>query len=276
MAHPQIAAFARLADGAQLPERTVFGQASKLSRTMHDIRYDEINDEFLVINPFAEAILTFRGGADGQEGPIRIIQGPKTGSLGSRLDVDPIHDEIFVPGPDRILVYPREGNGDVAPIRVIQGPDTQLRRAQSLAVDPINDVIVVGLNRGSDEPDNRDLDGSLLIFNRTDNGNVRPRVIRGPNSGIIRINQIRVYPERRLIVAAMPGLIDHMEPEDAYLGVWSYDDEGDIPPMWKLPVGPTTTLKKPFGVVLNPADEEVIISDMRLNGVLVFSVPEIF
>ena len=276
MAHPQIAAFARLADGAQLPDRSIFGQASKLSRTMHDVRYDEVNDEFLVVNPFASAILTFAGGADGQEGPIRIIQGPSTRLGGSRLDVDPIHDEIFVPGPDRILVYPRGATGDVAPIRVIEGPDTLLRRAQSLAVDPINDIIVVGLNRGSDEPENRDLDGALLIFNRTDNGNVKPRVIRGPKSGIIRINQIRVYPERKLIIAAMPGLIDHMEPEDAYLGIWDQEDVGDVPPRWKLPIGPITTLKKPFGVVLNPKNKEVIISDMRLNGVLTFSVPEIF
>jgi len=41
-------------------------------------------------------------------------------------------------------------------------------------------------------------------------------------------------------------------------------------------VSPKTTLKKPFGVVLNPKNKEVIISDMRLNGVLTFSVPEIF
>ena len=272
MAHPQIAAFARLADGAQLPERTIFGQASKLSRTMHDVRYDAVNDEMLVVNPFASAILTFPGGASGQEGPIRIIQGPSTRLAGSRLDVDPIHNEIFVPGPDRIMVYPRDGNGDVAPIRVIEGPDTQLVRAQSLAVDPLNDVVVVGLNRTDRDTEN----GALLIFDRTANGNVEPRAIRGPKSGIVRINQIQVYPERGLIVAAMPGIYEHMEPEDAFLGIWSIHDEGDVPPLMKLPIGPITTLKKPFGIALNPEDQEVIISDMRLNGVLVFSLPEIY
>jgi hypothetical protein len=106
---------------------------------------------------------------------------------------------------------------------------------------------------------------------------VKPKaVIRGPRSGIIRINQVQVYPQRKLIVAAMPGMINLMEPENAFLGVWSYDDDGDAPPRWKMPVGPRTTLKKPFGVVLNPKNKEVIISDMRLNGVLTFSVPEIF
>ena len=256
-----------------MPQRAVFGQASKLSRTMHDIRYDETHDEFLVTNPFAEAILTFRGGANGQEGPIRIIQGPKTGETASRLDVDPIHNEIFVPSGNRIRVYPREANGDVAPIRIIEGPDTQLKEADSLAIDPINNIIVVSSSQSSNDPEN----AKILIFNRTDSGNVKPRaMIRGPKSGIIRINQMAVYPPKRLIVATMPGLVDSMEPPDAFLGVWSYDDNGDIPPKWKLPVGLKTTLKKPFGVVLNPKNKEVIISDMRQNGVLTFSLPEIF
>jgi hypothetical protein len=273
VAHPQVAAFARLANGAQMPERTIFGQASKLSRTMHDIRFDEIHDEFYVVNPFADAILTFRGGSNGQQGPIRIIQGPDAPIGGSRLDVDPVHNEIFVPDGTRIRVYPREANGNVKPLRVIEGPATQLRRAESLAVDPVNDVLVVGFNKNNDG----DPDASILIFNRTDSGNVKPKaVIHGPKSGIIRINQIAVYPPKKLIVAAMPGEHDLMEPPAAFLGVWTYDDNGDIAPKWKLPIGPKTTLKKPFGVVLNPKNKEVIISDMRWNGVLTFSLPEIF
>ncbi len=187
--------------------------------------------------------------------------------------MDPIHDEIFVPDARRIRVYPRGANGDVVPIRIIEGPDTQLTRAESLSVDPVNNILVVGFNKGERDPDN----GALLIFNRTDNGNVKPRaVIRGPKSGIIRINQMAVYPPKKLIVATMPGLVDQMEPPNAFLGIWTYDDNGDVPPKWKISIGPRTTLKKPFGVVLNPKNKEVIISDMRLNSVLTFSVPEIF
>ena len=67
-----------------------------------------------------------------------------------------------------------------------------------------------------------------------------------------------------------------MEPANAFLGVWSENDNGDVAPLWKLPVGEKTKLKKPFGVVLNPKNKEVIVSDMRNQGVLMFSVPEIF
>src|SRR6266567_7786388 len=278
--------FARLAKGAQPPVRTLYGQTSHLSRTMHDIRFDAVHDELVVPVPYAQAIVTFRGGADGQEAPIRTIQGPKTGSIGSRLDVDPIHNEIFTytGTGDMVTVYPREANGDVAPIRVIKGPDTQVKRAYGIAVDPVNDILTIGLNSnfGSDEPltveDTESLEkGAILIFNRTDNGNVKPKaVIRGPKSGIVRINQMQLYPQRKLIVAAMPGVIDQMIPGEAFLGVWSYDDNGDVPPKWKIPANDKTKLKKPFGVVLDPKHKEVIISDMRNQGVLVFSLPEIF
>jgi len=155
VAHPQIAIFARLAEENAKPTRLLAGQATRLARTMHDIRYDAVHDEIIVPNPFAQAILVFRGGADGEEAPIRIIQGPHTLLQGTgaaaggvdRLDVDPVHDEIFVPAGEKILVYPRTGNGDVPPLRIIEGPDTTLYRAQAIAVDPVHNVIVAGTHR---------------------------------------------------------------------------------------------------------------------------------
>ena len=78
MAHPQIAAFARLADGATEAVRKIEGQKAGLGRTMHSIIYDPLHDEISVPQDFACAILTFRGGATGEEPPIRILQGPKT------------------------------------------------------------------------------------------------------------------------------------------------------------------------------------------------------
>jgi hypothetical protein len=191
------------------------------------------------------------------------------------VDVDPIHNEIFVPAGTAILVFPREANGDTAPIRVIRGPDTLLKDAASLSVDPVNNLIAVGLNNTLRAlPENN---GALLIFNRTDNGNVKPRgVIRGPRSGIVRINQIDVYPPRKRVVATQPGPVYDMEPEDAFVGVWSLEDNGDVPPLWKISVGPESTMKKPFGVVLNEKHKEVIVSDMRLQSVLTFYFPEIF
>ncbi len=40
---------------------------------MHAIVYDAIHDEFVVPQPFGQAILTFRGDAAGEASPIRVI-----------------------------------------------------------------------------------------------------------------------------------------------------------------------------------------------------------
>src|ERR1019366_10261799 len=151
--HPQIAAFPRLGLDNTPPVRALEGQKTLISRTMHGFAYDEPRDEIIVTSPLVQAVLVFRGGANGEEPPIRVIQGPHTQLRGNtdRLEVDPVNNEIYVPLRNAILVFPREGNGDVAPVRVIKGPDTMLKRAGSVAVDPVNNVIAVGLSGGEGE-----------------------------------------------------------------------------------------------------------------------------
>jgi hypothetical protein len=278
VAHPQIAAFARLARENAAPTRLIFGQKTLLSRTMHDIRYDDIHDEILVANPFAQALLIYRGGATGEEAPIRVIMGPHTQLAGTtvagldRIEVDPIHNEIIVPNGDSILTFARESNGDVAPLRVIQGPDTQLRGAQAIAVDPVNNLVIVGDSR----PGNGPYTGVLTVFERTGKGNIKPRaMIGGPKSGIVRINQIQAYGPKGWIIAAQPGGAGQEPVEEVYVGVWSKEDNGDVPPRFKIG-GPKSTLKKPRGVVLDPKHKELIVADMRLNSVLTYYWPDIF
>jgi DNA-binding beta-propeller fold protein YncE len=239
---------------------------------MHDIRYNPVTDEIVVGNPFASAVLTFRGGADGQEPPIRVIQGPRTEQNGGRVAIDPVNREIYVPGRGGILVFPLDAQGDVPPVRAIRGPDTQLG-GSSIAVDPINNLIAT---TGRDGP-------SILVFNRTDNGNVKPRnVIRGPNTELPKswINQLEIYPQQRLVgLAVLPNPNDHLVMEPAgkvFIGFWSLDANGDVPPKWKIFGGEKTRLTKPFGLALNPEHKEIYVSDMRLNGVLTFYFSELF
>jgi hypothetical protein len=268
VAHPQIATFARLAKQDQMPERVIYGQPTKLGRTMHAIRYNDVRDEFVVTNPFAQAILTFAGAASGQEAPIRVIQGPKTRlDRVDRVEVDALHGELFVQIDEgEVLVFPVEASGDIAPIRTIAGPDTQLTGASlmSLAVDPVHDLLVVAGRQ------------KLLIFNRNATGNAKPlRVIEGPKTGISRLNDIAVYPARKLVLLTVPGAVHEMEPEHVFVGIWSLDDDGDVPPRFKLS-GPQTLLKKPRAVAVNPKNQEIIVVDMRLNAVLTYRLPEIF
>lgn len=257
-----------MAEGLAVPIRRLAGPATKLSRSMHGIRYDEVNDEFVVTNPFAQAILTFRGGATGNEAPLRVLQGPLTQLQypNSGVDVDAVHDELYVAESNRVLVFPRTADGDVPPIRVIRGPKTQIKTwLRTLAVDPINNVLIVT----SDEEEERG--ARILIFDRTAHGDVEPRgIIEGPKTGIVSaVRYVRVYPPKRLLIATIGGNSPGEEDLEG-IAVWSIDDSGDVPPLWLLATGVGRHAK----VVLNPEAKEVITTGG--GGIRTFYFPEIF
>lgn len=160
---------------------------------MHGMAVDAVHDEIFVPNPLASAVLAFRGTASGDEPPVQIIQGPKTGLIYPQaLALDTVHGEIFVsdPGSSAIFVFARTANGDVAPLRAIRGPKTRLHATYELAVDPARNLLVVGVNgvtRGR-------LDSSALyIFDRTADGDVSPRaIIAGPQTGLRHVFGVQV------------------------------------------------------------------------------------
>lgn len=270
MAHPQIASFARLADGNTKPTRKLEGQKTLLGRTMHSIVYDEINDEYTVPQPFAQALLTFRGGASGEEAPIRIIQGPHTElAEPDRLAVDNINNEIYVPLDldKKILVFPRGVGGDVAPIRVLKGPDTTIG-AEAVAIDTVHNLLVA-TGVGDDGL-------KLRIFNRTASGNTKPlRLIGGKNSRFGRLGgPIAVYSPKGWIIATVRGP-GALASEEAFMGIWSVMDDGDVPPRWTIG-GPKGVFRMPRGVAIDAKNKSIIASDKRLNSVLTFYFPEAF
>jgi len=215
-----------VADGNAKPLRSIAGQKTLLARTNHGIAYDEVRDVFMVPQFYSQAVLVFRGGANGEEAPIRVIQGPRTQlKHPDKLALDPVHNEIFVPEGDKVLVFAGDAQGDVAPIRVLQGPATELQ-AMNVAVDPVNNWLVVGGMRGR-------RDGQLQIFNRTDSGNVKPkRVIRGPHTELTYIfGPFAVYPPRKEIIAGIRGE-GELSSDECFVGVWNLEDSGDAPPRW--------------------------------------------
>jgi hypothetical protein len=280
-----------MAKGNAVPTRVIAGQKTLLGRDAHDIRYDAVHDEIYVTNRDAEAVMVFRGGASGEEPPIRVIQGPHTQMSTSeedRVEVDPVNNELFVPTGDAVLVFPRDANGDVAPIRVLKGPHTRFRTAAAVAVDAIHNLMVIGGVIGS-PPLPRSANGGgapagspnaqvggLLIYVRTADGDTPAKAaIGGPKSGVVRIQQIQVYPPKGWIVATQPGLTTEQAPKDTWIGIWSINDDGDVPPHWKVG-GPKSQMVKPRGVAIDPKHKELIVADMRLNAVLTYYLPEMF
>jgi DNA-binding beta-propeller fold protein YncE len=271
VAHPQIAVFARLADQNATPLRRIEGQKTLLGRTMHGFTYDEIRDEFTVPQIFAQALLTFAGGADGEMAPLRVIQGSNTRlEAPDRVAVDAVNNEIYVPEGDKILVFDSLGNGNVAPKRAIEGPDAG-RGLEAVAIDPINNLLIVGAGGGGGD---RDGTGTrFLVFDRTASGNVKPKwTLRGPRS---LGGPFAIYPPKKLIFATNRPVGEVLAGDDSYLGVWSYEKASEGPPLWTIG-GPKGVFQMPRGVTLDVKNRSIIASDKRLNSVLTFHVPEVF
>ncbi len=253
---------------------------------MHGIAYDPQHDEIVVPNALADAILVFRAGAQGEEPPLRVIQGPHTQLVtphSVNLDVD--HGEILVGSVTgkSIWVFPRDANGDVAPRRVIRGPKTRLRYVVGFAVDPATNLLAVSNGK------------EILIFNRTDNGDVAPRaIIAGPKTGIgDEPWQLRMYRGRIFLAASnhyhhslYDGVVlkgtytevpedPWLDPNLGFIGVWNITDSGDAPPR-AIIKGPFSGLLHPVGMDLNPEHGEIYVSDSVRNGVSTFLVPDFF
>ena len=58
MAHPQLAVFARLANGIAETVRKIEGQNTLFQRGTHAVFYDEIHDEIVVPGPIAQSVMT--------------------------------------------------------------------------------------------------------------------------------------------------------------------------------------------------------------------------
>ena len=88
---------------------------------------------------------------NGNVAPLRIISGPATGLLNpSGLAVDTVNNEILVANigsitadSSSITVYSRTANGDAAPLRTISGAATGLAQPIGLAVDTVNNEVLV-------------------------------------------------------------------------------------------------------------------------------------
>ncbi len=238
-----------------MPVRRIEGQKTLLGRTMHAIHYNAVRDEIVVPQQFAQAILTFRGAATGEEPPIRVIQGNRTQLRGSSgVVLDTVNNEIITEG----RVFPLDANGNVAPIRTLP--------FNVLAVDPINDLYI-STRQGDDGGQ------QLLIFDRKADTAEPLRVIGGPSTMLNQMRRIRVY--NGWIVVAHDGIQSQTPSGLSYVGIWSIHDDGDVPPRWTIG-GPHKMLRKPRGIDLDPKNQTVIVSDKDLNAVLTYHVPELF
>ncbi len=279
MNHPQIAIFARLAKENTPYVRSIEGQKSLLGRTMHDFSYDAIHDEIVVTSALAQAILTFRGGANGEEAPIRIIQGNKTGILAvgalDKVTIDPVHEEYYITTPNQeVLTFARNAVGNVEPIRRLKGTDTGLAVGQqkdgiftgkggnpNIRVDPIHNLLFVPVAEYTNTSQVRG-ERKVLIFDRTAQGNAKPRAV-------MYVGGIgAIYPQKSRLV--------YHNRQKGQLEIWSVPETGEVrQPLMTIPC-PLEDRADGGVMDLDPDHKEVIMATAAGNTIVTYSVPEVF
>ena len=194
--------FPRDARGNVAPKRAL--------RTPHGtfgIAVDEGNQELFLTIEHDNAVVVYRKMAEGDEAPIRLLQGDRTRLADPHgIAVDTKNNWMFVSNhgsvhqdragggsvppnwplgtdvrgsgkflPPSISVYPLKASGDTPPLRVIEGPNTRLNWPATVSLDQERGDLYVA----------NDADDSVLVFRTTDHGDVAPRrVIKGPQTGI--------------------------------------------------------------------------------------------
>jgi DNA-binding beta-propeller fold protein YncE len=289
---PRIYTFDISFSGSGIPKRLIDGQKTRLTRTMHGIAYNPVRDELVVPAPLAAAILIFKGEADGESQPVRVIQGPKTTLVYPHVaSLDVKRQEILVgdPGRGAVIVFDVTSNGDMSPKRVISGSRTGLDYVVGVCTDPDRRLLVVAssaVGRVSGAQT------GIYFFDIDANGNVEPlKVISGPKTGIKNYPwDVRVFMGHVFVAVhntnylpcfkldkCIPGRAQlHSVPwtTDGFVGIWSLDDEGDVEPKAVIK-GPISGIAAPGPLALNHKTGELLITDSVRNAAFIYRITDI-
>ena len=187
---PQVAVYRKGASGNEQPKRLLIGDKTQLSDS-HGMAIDTKRKLLFVDNwgniaddakpgsgRFGPPTITvYRLNANGDEAPLRIISGPKTGlDWPGAMSVDLDTGDLYVAndmGQD-IIAFHSTDQGDVAPVRTIKGPSTGLSYPVGVFVDSKNKE-VWATNIGN---------STATVYPLMANGDVAPlRIIRSAEEG---------------------------------------------------------------------------------------------
>ena len=202
---------------------------------------DSVNNEIVVTSQHNHAVVVFRKQAEGEEPPLRLLQGDRTG-LGNPhgIAIDTQNDLLFVTNHGQASSRPTEGNDPATRPR----PNMPLGRRDAVR------------GSGRFEPP------SITVYDRTASGDTPPlRVIAGPRT---RLNWPAgiVVDERRgeLFVANDTG--------DSVL-VFPSDASGDVAPI-RVIEGADTFLESPGGIYLDTTNDELWVSNYGNHSLTVY------
>lgn len=247
------------------------------SRGTWGVSVDRIHDEVAVTIEHINKVAVFKRAAKGDDAPIRVIQGPKTGLADPHgIAVDPVNDEIFVanldsyhqvqhgepdgsafvgeqpstPGGKFVLpairVFSRTANGDVEPLRVIQGPKTEISLPMKIHLDTVHNELAVA-NSGTE---------AILIFARTAGGDVAPlRRIQGPHTRLKKPSGVFIDSKNDEIWVANSS--DHTAT------VYPRTADGDVAPLRIIRTAPDDVqvvgIGNPGGIAYDSIRQQILV-----------------
>ena len=252
---------------ATKPKRVIEGPDTK-NEYNNGLYIDPKNGEtYNLAMDTADAIFTFRAGAEGNTEPMRILNIPHRGF---QIAVDEEKQEVYSTNqyPPRLLVFRKGASGNEKPLRVIEGTHTGLADVHGVAVDVQRKLIFVG-NWGNYSNykvagSGKFLLPSITVYPLDANGDAAPlRTIQGPKTTLDWMGAFSLDPETgNLWVANDVG--------NSVL-VFRGTDNGDVAPI-KVLKGDKTGLDHPAGISIDTKNKEVWVSNMGNSSATCYSL----
>jgi DNA-binding beta-propeller fold protein YncE len=210
-----------------------------------DLKHDEVAVTVEQINK----VLVYRRLAQGDEKPLRIIQGTNTGLADPHgIYVDAENDEIVVANHDS---YHEESLSQEQSTTV----QAELARGNATLSVPIERIQPRASNGKFVEP-------SITIYSRTAKDNTAPiRVIRGPKTEISLPMKVYVDTVHNELFVANSG-------SNSIL-VFNRTANGDVAPIRKIQ-GDATKLRKPVGLYVDTKNDEVWATSPEFHTINVY------
>jgi len=252
---------------ATQPKRVIQGPDTK-NEYNNGVYVDPKNGEtYNVAMDTADAIFTFRAGAEGNVEPMRILNIPHRGF---QIAVDEDKQEVYSTNqyPPRVLIFRKGASGNEKPLRVIEGPHTGLADVHGVAVDVKRNLLFIGnwgnasdykvAGSGKHNPP------SITIYPLDAKGDAAPlRTIQGPKTLLNWMGAFSLDPDTgNLWVANDVG--------NSIL-VFRATDNGDTAPM-KAIKGDKTALDHPAGISIDTKNKEVWVSNMGNSSATCYSL----
>ncbi len=242
------------ASGNTPPLRTITGPSTGFFRQDQgpplEIVLDAANHEIFVSNLWAP-VTVYGETASGDAAPLRTFAPPfPVGSIGSYgIDVDSLHEEVFVARANAIRVYGRSASGSDAPLRTLSGPATTIGEALDVFVDTVNDELYVV---------DQDFPYAISVFSRTASGDTPPlRRISGAATALQSPLALFVDTVNNEIVVANSA--SHAPETLQGVVVYSRTADGDVVPLRTL-TGVDTGLHYPTGVFVDTVNDELYVA----------------